>query len=127
MGMQGPMCAESTNDCGAVQATYEAQLQVGHPPTVRTGSEPLAAGLYPDTQCPYMCQVSPGHCAQGLDTCWFIYPPSPELDRLATLYESLGCPPLGPCTCPPAPDVTCEFDSSKASGDYRGPLTCTVR
>jgi hypothetical protein len=63
-----------------------------------------------------------------LDTCWFIYPSSPELDQLAALYESLGCPALGDCTtCPPAPDVSCEFDSSKASGRYRGPLTCTVK
>jgi hypothetical protein len=73
--------------------------------------------------------VSEGHCARGLDTCWLISTgPDPELDRLAGLYQALGCPALGACDCPPAPVATCAPDSSRAgSYGYPGPLTCTVK
>jgi hypothetical protein len=124
----GPMCAESVDDCEAVRAAYEAHLHSAGPTTLRTGSGPLPTGLYRNLQCPDGCRVSAGHCAQGLDTCWFLsYGPDPELDRLAALYETLGCPTLGPCSCPPAPEATCQFDNSGAAGAHRGPLTCTVQ
>lgn len=125
--IDGPTCAESAKDCEAVRSAYEVELQRGHPMIARTGSEPFAAGFYPKIQCPESCKVSQGHCAQGLDTCWLVsYGPDPELDRLATLYEALGCPPLGVCNCPRAPEASCQFDSSGAAGAYRGPLTCMI-
>lgn len=128
IGSDGPMCAESKSDCETVRAAYQARLERSGraTTTVRTGSA-LAAGLYRDIQCPQYCIVSPGHCAQGLDTCWFLsYGPDPELDRLAALYQELGCPSLGPCICSPAPDASCQDDSAGAAGSYQGPLICTV-
>jgi len=128
MGKQGPVCAESSGDCEDVRTAYEGAL--AYSLTVRSGAPALAAGPYRDIQCPNACTVSPGHCAQGLDTCWILQKyfsdQNPELDRLANLYQSLGCPSLGPCSCPPVSLTSCEFDTSMAQGDYRGPLTCMV-
>jgi hypothetical protein len=122
----GAVCADSKADCDAVREAYEAPLQSSLTTTLRSGSGPLAAGTYP-SYCPEACKVSPGHCAQGLDTCWFLsYGPDAELDRLANLYRDLGCPSLGACDCPPEPRVSCQYDSSGASGSYSGPLACTV-
>jgi hypothetical protein len=126
-GENGPICAESTNECEAVRLTYESYLHTPSMGIVRSGSEPLAAGVYESIQCPDRCQVSEGHCAQGLDTCWFLaYRPTPELDRLASLYQELGCPSLGQCDCPPAPIASCQPDPRGAMGDYAGPIRCTV-
>ena len=125
--LSAPICAESVDDCEAVRSAYETRLRWTRATTLRTGSGPLAAGRYRSIQCPESCKVFAGHCAHGLDTCWFLsYEPDAELDRLAALYETLGCSPLGPCSCPPAPEATCEFDSSGAAGAYRGPLTCAI-
>src|SRR4051812_22609584 len=112
LGSTGPICAESTADCAAVRAAYDARLQWTHVITLRTDSAPLPAGPYQNTLCPEACRVSAGHCAQGLDTCWFLsFGTDEELDRLANLYQALGCPALGPCACPPAPVASCQYDS----------------
>jgi hypothetical protein len=127
VGSMGPVCAESAGDCETVRSAYEAELQRTQMITVRTGQAPLPSGPYRSTSCPEACQASAGHCAQGLDTCWFLsFGPDDELGRLATLYQALRCPALGPCVCPPAPVATCEYDSSGAAGAFRGPLTCMV-
>lgn len=127
----GPTCAEPTDSlaaCDAVRSAYDLLLQRIHPVIVRAGAGPLAAGAYQSSQCPEACKVSAGHCAQGLDTCWFVSSgPDPELDRLAALHQSLGCPALSPCLCPPAPEAICQVDGSGAAGAFRGPLTCMVR
>jgi hypothetical protein len=126
-GSAGPVCAESASDCNAVRTAYEAQLRWSMMETVRSDAGPLDAGTYPNVQCPEACRVSAGNCAQGLDTCWFLsYGPDAERDRLANLYQELGCPALGPCNCPPAPVASCQYDASRSQGDYGGPLTCTV-
>jgi hypothetical protein len=126
--LAGPVCAESAIDCEAVRSAYEAHLQRSSATTLRTGEDPLAAGSYRNIQCPESCKVSAGHCAQGLDTCWFIsYGPDLELDRIAALYESLACPAMGLCRCPPAPEANCQFESTGASGASRGPLTCMIQ
>lgn len=128
VGNNGPVCAESSGDCADVRSAYEDRLRYSL--LIRSGSPALASGPYNDIQCPNACTVSAGHCAQGLDTCWilplYFSGPDTELDRLANLYQSLGCPTLGACNCPPAPSTSCQFDTSKAQGSERGPLTCMV-
>jgi hypothetical protein len=128
MGSQGASCAESNADCGDVHVAYETGL--GYSLTVRSGAPALAIGPKRDIHCPEACTVLQGHCAQGLDTCWllpkYFAGPETELDRLADLYQSLGCPSLGRCECPPSPLTSCQFDASLAKGMYRGPLTCMV-
>ncbi len=127
VGKNGPVCAESTSDCEAVRADYEARLTSPLAAVVRAGAGPLAPGPYRNVMCPETCRVSAGHCAQGLATCWLLsYETNPELDRIANLYQALGCPALGPCSCPPAPIASCQFDASGAAGGYSGPLTCMV-
>jgi hypothetical protein len=126
MGAHGAVCAESANDCEDVRVAYEAPLQSQLTTVVRSGDKPLPAGTY-RSQCPEACKVSEGHCAQGLGTCWLLSSgPDPEQARLAALYQALGCAPVAPCECPPAPVAKCQYDSSGAAGSYRGPLTCTV-
>jgi hypothetical protein len=126
VGAYGAVCAESTNDCEAVRAAYEAPLASRLITTVRSGSGPLPPGTYP-SYCPEACQVSEGHCAQGLGTCWLLsYGPDQELDRLANLYRELDCPPFGTCNCPAKPSASCQYDSSRATASYSGPLTCMV-
>lgn len=124
---QGPTCAESAAAWGAVRSAYDVRLQWSRPLMLRSGSGALAAGSYPHVQCPEACKVSQGHCAQGLDSCWFVSSgPDAELDRLAALYASLGCPPITSCSCPPAPEASYQIDSSGAAGAFGGPLTCMI-
>ena len=124
----GPACAESVHACDAVRSAYNLWLQKLDPLIARAGSDSPPASAYQNSQCPEACKVSAGHCAQGLDTCWFVaYGSDPELDRLAALHESLGCPAMAPCVCPPVPDISCQVDSSGAAGAYPGPAKCMIR
>ena len=124
----GPACAESAHACDAVRSAYNLWLQKLHPLIARAGSDSPPASAFQNSQCPEACKVSAGHCAQGLDTCWFVaHGSDPELDRLAALHESLGCPAMAPCVCPPVPDISCQVDSSGAAGAYPGPPKCMIR
>lgn len=127
VGNDGPVCAESTNNCEAVRTAYESGLRFSL--AVRAKSAPLAPGAYSTVECPEACHVSQGHCAQGLDTCWLLpyYGTSDsELDRIANLYAALGCPALAACDCPPAPITSCQFPSDGATGTSGRALTCMV-
>lgn len=127
-GPNGPACMESKADCDTVRAAYENQL-AGYAAIVRSGDGPLAPGSYSDVQCAASCKVYSGHCAQGLDTCWllpkYLASSNPELDRLADLYQTLGCPALGHCDCPPAPVAVCKY--GERLGSDPAPLTCIVQ
>jgi hypothetical protein len=65
---------------------------------------------------PSDCGVVAGHCDLGLGACWYLGRPQPELDRLANLYQSLGCATSMPCACPPATvSATCETNPDGGS------------
>jgi hypothetical protein len=117
----GPVCADSAEDCEKVRDGYNwtiaSQNLMGG--VVRSGEPGLPPGY--DLQCHAEdgCTLMPGHCDSGLDTCWLVMPPymKPELDRLAALYERLGCPPLSDCSCTPMPsEFVCAFEPDRQLG-----------
>jgi hypothetical protein len=106
-------CASSEEDCELVRTTYEAHLSPSRGGSIvaviRAGSTTLAPGVY-GPGCASNCQVVHGDCAAGLDTCWLVGYRTAEMDRLASLYQRLGCPPLtDDCQCPPLTTrIACE-------------------
>jgi hypothetical protein len=107
-------CASSVEDCELVRTTYEAHLSPSRGGSIvaviRAGSTTLAPGVY-GPGCASNCQVVHGDCSAGLDTCWLVGHRTAEIDRLARLYQRLGCPPLTEdCQCPPVTTpIACEW------------------
>jgi len=97
-------CARSSSDCDAIRAAYEQTIKPvangSVVAVVREGTDSLAPGEY-GPNCPGDCNVVAGDCTAGLDTCWLVGHRSAETDRLAALYERMGCPALSACNCPP--------------------------
>lgn len=113
----GSKCATSSADCDAVRAAYEREIDPKYfwpiVAVVRPGSPPLMPGQYgPGYEV--SCDIVPGDCAIGLDTCWFIGDRSGEIERLAALYARLGCPVQTTCNCPAYPlSVTRKIEPGK--------------
>lgn len=97
----GSICAESVADCEAVRTAYENELLFGRSvvAVVRTGSSGWPPGEY-GPGCPGDCAIVPGDCESGLETCWLVGWRTSEMDRLAKLYQRLGCAPSPVCDCP---------------------------
>jgi hypothetical protein len=123
------ICAESIDDCGTVRDAYEKYVKnTFHLAEVRSGSGPLAPGIYDRAGSPWECSVLQGHCAQGLDTCWLVGNEGAlsSLDRYASLYQSLGCPSLGPCDCPAQPQVSWKPEPQPGTDAGAGPYRCFI-
>ena len=121
-------CAESVDDCDAVRDAYNAQLQIvpsaSIAAVVREGDGGLPPGEY-GYGCPNDCSVVPGDCAVGLETCWLVGWRTAEMDRLAALYERLGCSEKKECDCPPL-DVTVTCQVSEAENETDAPSDVCV-
>lgn len=121
-------CAESVKDCDAVRDAYNAQLQIvpgtSVAAVVREGDAGLPPGEY-GSGCPDDCSVVPGDCSVGLETCWLVGRRTTEMDRLAALYERLGCSEAKECDCPPL-DVTLTCRYSEADNEYDSHNVCVA-
>ena len=109
----GAICAKSADDCDAIAAAYENSITPSQTGSivarVRPGDDGLAPGEY-GPGCRADCDIVPGDCEAGLNTCWLVGYRTPDMDRLAALYQRMGCPPLSECDCPPLDStVTCEL------------------
>jgi hypothetical protein len=118
-------CADSLDDCAAIRDAYEEALRQADITIVRSGSPSLAAGAYNAACSDADCVMDPGHCAAGLDTCWLLGRPAPEIGRLASLHQALGCPPVLECNCPPAVVATCESGVNGAPAWQNGSISAT--
>jgi hypothetical protein len=99
---------------------------------VLAGSAGLMPGAYNFACDQADCGIVAGHCDLGLGACWYLGRPQPELDRLASLYASLGCAKSTPCQCPAASvSAICEANPDGgswmvSSGTY-ATFACVVR
>jgi hypothetical protein len=105
----GAQCARSTADCPAIADAYAYAIANANVTPVLAGTSGLQPGVYNPGCAAADCGIVPGHCDLGLGACWYLGRPQPELDKLAALYESLGCATSTPCQCPPLHiDASCE-------------------
>jgi len=115
------VCAESINDCDGVRQAYDNEIALSPITTARSGSSALIPGVYAPPCIPNDCEIVPGHCAAGLDTCWFVGKPSAELERLASLYTRLGCASSVECVCPEPPfAIACEVAPDGGTWNVEG-------
>jgi hypothetical protein len=125
-------CADSVDDCEAVRNVYESLLASLNVTPLPRDSASLEPGAYNPACAESDCAVQAGHCQSGLGPCWFLGRVQPELDRLASLYASLGCPAVATCDCPsPVMEAHCETgqDGTPAwsSGSISATYACIVR
>jgi hypothetical protein len=114
----GAQCARSNADCGAIADAYAYAVSGANITPALTGSSGLKPGVYNLGCSAADCNIVSGHCDLGLGACWYMGRPQPELDKLAALYQSLGCATSTPCQCPPQ-QVTASCQSNPDGGVWR--------
>jgi hypothetical protein len=120
-------CAKSPADCDAVRSAYESWLVYLDVTPLPTDSASLKPGAYNPGCSESDCAVQAGHCQTGLGPCWFLGRLAPELDRLSSLYASLGCPAVTTCNCPdPVMDVHCETGPNGMPAWTNGNISATT-
>jgi hypothetical protein len=110
-------CARSRADCQKIASAYGATAAAANITPVLAGSSGLKPGAYNFGCAPADCAVVAGHCDVGLGACWYLGRPQPELDRLASLYMSLGCANSTVCQCPAA-NVTAGCETNPDGGSW---------
>lgn len=108
-GTAAAVCVSTVADCPLVKDAYEKTTA-----TAALVERADGTVLQKDAGSCFgaaNCGVFEGHCTIGLGDCWYVgvdTQPS-ELDRLAALYENLGCSVAQSCACTSTPAAaTCD-------------------
>jgi hypothetical protein len=119
-------CARSTADCSRLASTYATLVANAKLTPVSPGSSGLPPGVY-NAGCDSLdCGTVSGHCDLGLGACWYLGRLEPELDQIASLYQSLGCATPSPCNCPPQKvNAVCESNPDGGGWIFDGGVNAT--
>ena len=132
-----PFCADTPDACPDIAQAYQSIVAGAGPDP--TAEEPPAAGTVLGAPCSDRatiddCGLTRGHCELGLGACWYLGlgRAQAELERLARLYEDLGCATPSPCECPePKVDAECLMSADGGwwlddAGSIRSTWACII-